>query len=82
MKRANGVPPAKPYLEVGQKWKFLTFDENPKKLTRYGFKVYSQSDEDGIIEKIFNRLNVKNKNFIEFGVQDGLETNTAKEIVI
>jgi len=49
---------------------------NEKKLTKFGFKVYSQSDEDGIIEEIFNRINTKNKKFIEIGVQDGLETNT------
>ena len=47
-----------------------------KKLTKFGFKVYSQSDEDGIIEEIFNRINTTNKKFVELGVQDGLETNT------
>ena len=32
-----------------------------EKLTKFGFKVYSQSDEDGIIE-IFNRINIQIKN--------------------
>lgn len=48
---------------------------NPKCLEKYGFKVYSQNDEDGIIEEIFNRIQTTNKKFIEFGVQDGIESN-------
>ncbi|MBR1646392.1 MAG: hypothetical protein IJ685_06405 [Selenomonadaceae bacterium] len=50
--------------------------KNKKCLEYYGFKVYSQSDEDGIIEEIFNRVGTTNKIFIEFGVQNGLECNT------
>lgn len=41
----------------------------------FGYKVYSQNDEDGIIEEIFNRIGTTNKTFIEFGVQNGLESN-------
>lgn len=48
---------------------------NPKCLEKYGFKVYSQNDEDGIIEEIFHRIGSKDKIFIEFGVQDGIESN-------
>jgi hypothetical protein len=44
-------------------------------LERFGFKVYSQNDEDGIIEEIFNRIKTGNKTFVEFGVQNGLESN-------
>ena len=47
-----------------------------KCLERYGFKVYSQNDEDGIIEEIFNRIGTTNKIFVEFGVQNGLECNS------
>lgn len=49
--------------------------KNPKCIDRYGFKVYSQSDEDGIIQEIFHRIGITNKKFVEFGVQDGLESN-------
>jgi hypothetical protein len=45
-------------------------------LERYGFKVYSQNEEDGIIHEIFRRIGLKYKTFIEFGVSDGLECNT------
>jgi len=48
---------------------------DPVYLERYGFKVYSQNDEDGIIEEIFRRIGTVNKTFIEFGVQNGLESN-------
>ena len=33
--------------------------------------IYSQNGEDGIIEYIFNKLNVTNGTFIEFGAWDG-----------
>jgi hypothetical protein len=48
----------------------------PKRLLRHGFKVYSQHDEDGITEEIFNRIGSTNKFFVEFGVGDGLENGT------
>ena len=52
-------------------------NSSPKRLLRYGFKVYSQCDEDGIIQEIFCRIGIKEKSFIEFGVQTGSECNTA-----
>ena len=49
---------------------------DPKRLEPFGYKVYSQNDEDGIIAEIFRRIGTTNRFFIEFGVQDGLESNT------
>lgn len=49
---------------------------DPKSLVPFGDKVYSQSDEDGIIREIFNRIGTTNKTFVEFGIGDGLENNT------
>ena len=40
------------------------------------FKVYSQWGEDGIIQYLINKLPIKNKVFIEFGVEDYTESNT------
>jgi hypothetical protein len=37
---------------------------------------FSQSDEDGIIERITDRLNLTKGRFVEFGVGDGTENNT------
>ncbi|MDO8878318.1 MAG: hypothetical protein Q8M24_12845 [Pseudolabrys sp.] len=49
-----------------------------RRLIRHGFKVYSQADEDGIIQEIFNRIGVTSRTFIEFGVESGIECNTVK----
>jgi len=50
--------------------------QNPLRLNKYGYAVYSQADEDGIIEEIFRKIGETNKRFVEFGVGDGLENNT------
>jgi hypothetical protein len=50
--------------------------KNPKSLVRFGGKVYSQNDEDGIIREIFARIGTTNKTFVEFGIGNGLENNT------
>ena len=51
---------------------------DPKRLIHHGFRVYSQGDEDGIIQEIFKRIGVQDRTFIEFGVANGNECNTAK----
>ena len=50
--------------------------EEPLFLEQYGYKVYSQNDEDGIITEIFNRIGMTNKVFVEFGVENGLQCNS------
>jgi hypothetical protein len=50
--------------------------QNPKSLIPFGYKIYSQNEEDGIIREIFNRIGVTNRVFAEFGIGDGLENNT------
>lgn len=50
--------------------------QDKKSLIPFGYKIFSQNDEDGIIEEIFNRIGVTNKVFVEFGVGNGLENNT------
>ncbi len=47
----------------------------PGSLALYGHKIYSQTDEDGIIEEIFNRI-PNSKRFLEIGIQTGIECNT------
>lgn len=41
----------------------------------YEFKVFSQWGEDGIIQHLVNHLKIENRTFIEFGVEDFLESN-------
>ena len=50
--------------------------QEAKRLLRHGFRVYSQNDEDGIIEQIFDRIGVTDQFFVEFGAGDGLENCT------
>ncbi len=54
---------------------------DPKRLLRYGFKVYSQHDEDGIIQEIFRRIGTGPRTFVEFGVETGVECNTVKLLI-
>jgi len=54
---------------------------DPKRLLRYGFKVYAQNDEDGIIQEIFRRIGTTNRVFVEFGVETGVECNSVKLLV-
>jgi hypothetical protein len=41
-----------------------------------GCKIYSQTDEDGIIAEVFRRLGVGGRVLVEIGSSDGLENNT------
>jgi hypothetical protein len=69
------------YIDAEQYRRSLFSDEKYRegnRLEPYGFKVYSQCDEDGIIQEIFNRIGLKSRTFIEFGVGNGLENNTLK----
>ena len=51
--------------------------QNPKlNVMSAGYKIFSQSDEDGIIQEIFNRMKFSNKIFLEVGVGNGFENNT------
>ncbi|MGH7046837.1 MAG: hypothetical protein ACREE2_10690 [Stellaceae bacterium] len=52
--------------------------DDPKRLERHGLKVYSQNDEDGILQEIFSRIGTTSRTFVEFGVENGLENNTLK----
>lgn len=50
--------------------------DKPDKLTKFEFQVFSQFGEDGVIKEIFRRIGTTNKYFVEFGVEDGSETNS------
>lgn len=40
------------------------------------FKVYSQWGEDGIIQYLISRVDIESESFVEFGVENYLESNT------
>ncbi len=46
-----------------------------RKLQDYEYKVFSQCGEDGIIQRLINVIEIANKTFIEFGVEDFSESN-------
>lgn len=45
-------------------------------LARFGYRVFSQSDEDGFVEAIFERIGAGSRFFVEFGAGSGVENNT------
>jgi hypothetical protein len=47
-----------------------------RQLSDAGFGVFAQTDEDGIISWLIDRLDVTNRTFVEFGVHDYKESNT------
>jgi hypothetical protein len=50
-------------------------ERNWNTLAAYEFKVFSQGGEDGIIQKLIHCLEIANRTFIEFGVEDFTESN-------
>jgi hypothetical protein len=50
--------------------------DTPDKLTKFEYQVFSQFGEDGVLQEIFRRIGTTNRFFVEFGVEDGSETNS------
>jgi hypothetical protein len=53
--------------------------KNLKQVSSFGeveFKIFSEWGEDGIIQYLINNIEIKNKVFVEFGVQNYKESNT------
>lgn len=48
----------------------------PRKFHDHEYQVYSQWGEDGLIQHILSRVEVTNKIFVEFGVENYTESNT------
>ena len=46
------------------------------RLSDFGFKCFSQGDEDGILAEILRRLEIQTGRFVEIGVGPGGENNT------
>jgi hypothetical protein len=47
-----------------------------RRLPKFGYRVYSQSDEDGVLNEIFRRIGEGGRTFVELGAGDGVENNT------
>ena len=67
----------KSFLEVLNPTKPILLDnKNNFNINKFGIKIYSQNDEDGIILYILKHIGVKTKKFVEVGVENGIECNT------
>jgi hypothetical protein len=62
-------------LNQGMILSVLNQTKNSKFLQDYSFKIFSQWGEDGIIQHLISSVDIKNKTFIEFGVEDFFESN-------
>ena len=51
-------------------------DKKLRSLKEVEFQVFSQFGEDGIIQWLIHNVDISNKTFIEFGVEDYTESNT------
>jgi hypothetical protein len=50
---------------------------DPSALVHFGYSVNSQNAEDGMIQAIFSRIATTSRTFVEIGVGNGCENNTA-----
>lgn len=50
---------------------------DPRALARHERQVFSEYGEDGVIAEIFRRVGVEARTFLEIGVGNGLQNNTA-----
>jgi len=67
----------KSFLEVLNVTKPILLDKkNNFNINKFGIKIYSQNNEDGIILYIFKHIGIKTKKFVEIGVENGTECNT------
>ena len=67
----------KSFLEVLNITRPILLDKkNNFNINKFGIKIYSQNDEDGIILYIFKHIGIKTKKFVEIGIENGTECNT------
>jgi hypothetical protein len=64
--------------EIKQKNKVKEYliQKEKENLEENGYKIYSQNDEDGIINYVFSKIKTKSNKFVEIGIEDGIECNT------
>lgn len=53
----------------------LNRSRTSRNIKDYEFRVFSQWGEDGIIQHLVNTIEIRNRTFIEFGVEDFFESN-------
>ncbi len=61
---------------LSQAWAATGRYADPRSLSRYDAKVYSQNGEDGVLAEILRRIGVARGTFVEIGVEDGRQNVT------
>ncbi|HEY9876758.1 MAG TPA: hypothetical protein V6D12_25260 [Candidatus Obscuribacterales bacterium] len=61
---------------VGRVESYQKLSEDSNDIHKNEFQVYSQWGEDGIIQFLINKVPIEGKIFVEFGVENYLESNT------
>ncbi len=84
--KINRIPAIEKFLESGHKspkinlGQLQAYFNNQRQsindLSEVEFQVFSQWGDDGIIQYLIHRLEIPNKTFIEFGVENYTESNT------
>jgi hypothetical protein len=74
-----------PSTQITQRQLFLSYQDGVRnktlpKLKDTGFRVFSQFEEDGLLLFIFSVIGMDNKIFVEFGSDDGVNSNSANLI--
>jgi len=62
-------------INQGQILEALLASNGSDRLRDHEFKVFSQWGEDGVLQWIVDHIEIRNKTFIEFGVEDFRESN-------
>lgn len=63
-------------LAIGSVLSITNSEKKHSNIHEYEFKIFSQFGDDGLIQYFIKNINIENKTFIEFGVNDYLESNT------
>lgn len=59
-----------------RRWMSKEMEFSPETWDEFGFRIFSQSNEDGLIQYLISQVPIPNKMFIEFGVESYTESNT------
>jgi hypothetical protein len=63
-------------LAIGSLLSKQQFSMSSSNINDYEFKIFSEYGDDGIIQYLIKHIEIKNELFIEFGVENYLESNT------
>lgn len=71
----NEIGTEKILLNQGKILSSINQNKKATSLSDYEWTIFSQWGEDGIIDFLVSEVEIKNKNFIEFGIEDFSESN-------